>query len=93
MPYILRFGHAGDAKPASSYLIKSLGRKSEVVGMKDEVLRWVCPRCGKQILSLYPRQFSANISVHRRFCTEKFIKETKELIKRRAKIESGVTGK
>lgn len=31
---------------------------------KKFILEWVCPRCMKRIVSLYPKQLDANVKSH-----------------------------
>lgn len=31
---------------------------------EEKILEWVCPRCGKKIFSLYPKQLDANVKSH-----------------------------
>ena len=39
--------------------------------MAKELLSWTCPKCGKLITSLYPRQLAQNRSQHEMSCVQK----------------------
>lgn len=32
--------------------------------MPEKILDWTCPKCGKNIVSLYPKQLNANVRSH-----------------------------
>ena len=39
--------------------------------MKEQtwkISKWVCPKCKKKIISLYPKQITQNINTHKKWC-------------------------
>jgi len=39
--------------------------------MTTEVKTWKCPKCGKELISLYDEQLEANKNSHKWFCGDK----------------------
>lgn len=38
--------------------------------MAKELLSWTCPKCGKLVTSLYPRQLDQNRKAHEMSCVQ-----------------------
>jgi len=55
----------------------------------SEVLKWTCPKCGKEIRSLYQRQLKANIMFHLEHCElrEKRLAEKTKPSKTRKRLQ------
>lgn len=53
-----------------------MGRKKMVRVCPDKILKWVCPDCGKVIVTIYEAQLNYNRDAH--ILTHKSKKETEE---------------